>query len=116
MMHKEGEAPAPKPTPVEMSLWSNDSNFSGEIDVKGQIGWYKNESDKYILRVVSYDKGTGSCVLEAYLRGKTIGKFIGNYRTESFVDDEGYDHYVASYNGTFHYTNGRQQDFQFYVD
>ena len=116
MMHKEGEAPEECPTSVEMSLWSNDSNFPGEIDVKGQIGCYKNESDKYILRVVSYDKGTGSCVLEAYLRGTTIGKFIGNYRTESFVDDEGYEHYVASYNGTFHYTNGKQQDFQFYVD
>ena len=63
MMHKEGEVPEETPTPVEMSLWSNDSNFPGEIDVKGQIGCYKNESDKYILRVVSYDKGTGSCVL-----------------------------------------------------
>lgn len=41
MMHKEGEAPEETPTPVEMSLWSNDSNFPGEIDVKGQIGCYK---------------------------------------------------------------------------
>lgn len=116
MMHKEGEAPAPKPTPVEMSLWSYDSNFPGDIDVKGQIGWYKNESDKYILRVVSYDKRSGRCVLEAYLRGKTIGKFVGNYSTDSFIDDEGYEHYDASYNGTFHYTDGRQKDFQFFVD
>ena len=28
MMHKEGEAPAPKPTPVEMSLWSLGPEFS----------------------------------------------------------------------------------------
>ena len=38
MMHKEGEAPAPKPTPVEISLWSLGPEFSGDIDVKGQIG------------------------------------------------------------------------------
>ena len=71
---------------------------------------------KYILRVVSYDKESGRCVLEAYFRGKTIGKFVGNYSTDSFIDDEGYDHYVASYNGTFHYTDGRQKQFQFFVD
>ena len=113
MMHKEGEAPAPKPTPVEMSLWSCDSELPGDIDVKGQIGCYKNteNNDKYILRVVSYDKHSGKCVLEAYLRGKTIGKFIGIYTV--FIDDE---HPSAFYNGTFHYTNGRQQNFQFYVD
>ena len=116
MMHKEGEAPAPKPTPVEISLWSLGPEFSGDIDVKGQIGCYKNGADKYSLRVVSYEKGSGRCVLEAYLRGKTIGKFIGNYSTDSFVDDEGYDYYVASYNGTFHYTDGRQKKFQFFVD
>lgn len=54
--------------------------------------------------------------LGAYLRGKTIGKFIGNYSTDSFVDDEGYDHYTASYNGMFHYTDGRQKEFQFFID
>ena len=42
MMHKEGEAPASKPTPVEISLWSLGPEFSGDIDVKGQIGCYKN--------------------------------------------------------------------------
>ena len=34
MMHKEGEAPAPKPTPVEMSLWSVEPDFQVDIDVK----------------------------------------------------------------------------------
>lgn len=116
MMHKEGKNPEDPPAPVEMSLWSCGHDFPGEIDVKGQIGCYKNGADKYILRVVSYDKGSGRCVLEAYLRGKTIGKFIGDYSTDSFVDDEGYDHYVASYNGMFHYTDGRQKEFQFYFD
>lgn len=113
MMHKEGKNPEDPPAPVEMSLWSYGPDFPGDIDVKGQIGCYKNGADKYILRVVSYDKGSGRCVLEAYLRGKTIGKFIGNYSTDSFVDDEGYDHYTASYNGMFHYTDGRQKEFQF---
>ena len=78
MMHKEGKNPENPPAPVEMSLWSYGPDFPGDIDVKGQIGCYKNGADKYILRVVSYDKGSGRCVLEAYLRGKTIGKFIGN--------------------------------------
>lgn len=116
MMHKEGKNPEDPPAPVEMSLWSYGPDFPGDIDVKGQIGCYKNGADKYILRVVSYDKGSGRCVLEAYLRGKTIGKFIGNYSTDSFVDDEGYDHYTASYNGMFHYTDGRQKEFQFFID
>lgn len=41
MMHKEGEAPQPKPNPVEMSLWGCGGDFPGDIDVKGQIGCYK---------------------------------------------------------------------------
>ena len=112
MMHKEGETPQPKPNPVEMSLWSCGPDFPGDIDVKGQIGCYKNteNNDKYILRVVSYDKHSGKCVLEAYLRGQTIGKFIGDYM---IYDGE---HPSAYYQGTFHYTNGRQRDFSFYVD
>ena len=118
MMHKEGEAPQPKPNPVEMSLWSCDSEFPGEIDVKGQIGCYKNteNNDKYILRVVSYDKHSRKCVLEAYLRGQTIGKFIGDYGIDSSIDEEGYEQYSAWYNGKFHYTNGKQKDFSFWVD
>ena len=118
MMHKEGEAPQPKPNPVEMSLWSCGPNFPGEIDVKGQIGCYKNteNNDKYILRVVSYDKHSGKCVLEAYLRDKKIGKFVGDYGMDSSIDEEGYEQYSAWYNGKFHYTNEKQKDFSLWVD
>lgn len=105
MMHKEGEAPQPKPNPVEMSLGCGTPDFPGEIDANGQIGYYKKDDDKYILRVVSYDKHSGKCVLEAYLRGQTIGKFIGIYGTE---------YGSLCYYGKFHYTNGKQKEFQFY--
>ena len=63
-----------------------------------------------------YEKHSGKCVLEAYLRGQTIGKFIGDYGMDSSIDEEGYEQYSAWYNGKFHYTNGKQKDFSFWVD
>ena len=117
MMHKEGEAPQPKPNPVEMSLWSLGHDFPhGEIELNGQIGYYKNEenNDKYILRVVSYDKHSEECVLEAYSRGKTIGKFIGIYSSTNVPEDAWCVSYNRCYYGKFHYTNGKQEEFQFY--
>lgn len=118
MMHKEGEAPQPKPNPVEMSLRGRGSILlaCGEIELNGQIGYYKNEenNDKYILRVVSYDKHSEKCVLEAYSRGKTIGKFIGIYSSTNVPEDAWCVSYNRCYYGKFHYTNGKQEEFQFY--
>ena len=35
---------------------------------------------------------------------------------DSSIDEEGYKQYSAWYNGKFHYTNGKQKNFQFFVD
>lgn len=107
---------------VYMSLWgqigdSNDVDF----EMNGTTGYYSykrqgQDSGRRTLRLISYDKRTGHCVIEAFSNGKSIGKFDGTFNEVDVEDDEGEHHYGQSYGGKFTSTNGTVLDFSMYVD
>lgn len=101
-------------------LGSIGSGEGAQLTMNGTTGWYvPNENDhvKRQLKLESYDKKTGRCVLKAYLKGKQIGKFDGKYETFYEKDDDGGEHGAAYYQGTFTNTiNGAKLKFNLYAD
>ena len=107
---------------VHMGLWgqigdSNDVDF----EMNGTTGYYSyrrngQDSGRRTLRLVSYDKQSGRCVIEAFSQGKSIGKFDGTFSEIDVEDDEGEHHFGQSYGGKFISTNGAVLDFSLYYD
>ena len=107
---------------VYMGLWgqigdSNDVDF----EMNGTTGYYSYNrqgqgSGRRTLRLLSYDKRTGHCVIEAFSNGKSIGRFDGTFNEVDVEDDQGEHHYGQSYGGKFISTNGTVLDFSMYAD
>ena len=108
------EHPVTSSSGVNMSLWGS----IGEAQCKdfimdGKTGYYQFEGKdnaKRTLKLKSYDKTDGRCVLDAYLRGKYIGRFDGQYE---IITGE---HAANIYKGKFISVRGVKLDFYLYVD
>lgn len=106
---------------LETELGGNIGSAGGaELKMYGTTGYYiPNQKDrtKRRLRLESYNKSTGRCVLKAYLRGKQIGKFDGKYENFCVKDDAGEEHWGEIYEGIFTNTiNGAKLKFYLYND
>lgn len=115
------ESDARAASTIYTDLWGYIGSGEGaQLTMNGTTGWYvpnENDNVKRQLKLESYDKKTGRCVLKAYLKGKQIGKFDGKYETFYEKDDDGGEHGAAYYQGTFTNTiNGVKLKFSLYND
>lgn len=81
--------------------------------MEGATGYYQFEGKdnaKRTLKLKSYDESSGHCELDAYLRGKYIGKFVGK---NEIITSE---HVGNIYSGRFLSVKGIKLDFYLYVD
>lgn len=107
---------------VYMGLWGQIGDSENvDFEMNGTSGYYSYErngqnSGRRTLKLVSYDKRTGRCVIEAFSNGKSIGKFDGKFNEVEVEDDEGELHYGQSYAGKFTSTNGTVLEFSMYAD
>ena len=118
----EAETEAVPSQGVYMGLWgqigdSNDVDF----EMNGTTGYYSyrrngQDSGRRTLKLVSYDKQSGRCIIEAFAQGKSIGRFDGTFSEIDVEDDSGEHHYGQSYGGKFISTNGTVLDFSLYYD
>ena len=104
--------------PVHMSMWGNAGGTTFNFDMNGKTGSYipydfaegKEYGARRQLRLVSYSPKDGRCVINAYLKGKYIGRFDG-----IFFEEDG-EHFLQSYHGIFYSVNGAKLDFNFHFD
>ena len=104
-------------TKVYMGLWGNIGETAcPDFTMEGQTGYYVlngQEKARRTLKLKSYDKKTGRCVIDAYFKGKYIGKFDGVY-TEEYVPE--IDSYICVYNCKFISVNGTELNCYLYID
>lgn len=108
------EQPVASSSGVNMSLWGSIGEaHCKDFIMEGKTGYYQFEGKdnaKRILKLKSYDKIDGHCVLDAYLRGQYIGKFDGQYE---IITGE---HEANIYKGKFISVRSVKLDFYLYVD
>lgn len=108
------EEPATPQSRVEMSLWGSIGDTQcQDFTMNGTTGYYIMDGPDNVKRTMtlkSYDPNSGHCELDAYLRGKYIGTFIGNYELI------GGEHPANIYKGKFHSVRGIVLDYYLYVD
>ena len=124
----EAENTAPeqkeKLTPVYMGMWGGVGGTGFLFDMDGITGSYipydiaeaKEYGARRQLKLVSYDPKSGRCVINAFLKGKYIGQFDGEFFDSEEEDDEGHTHAFQSYNGIFKSVKGAKLDFHFHFD
>ena len=119
--------PMPSPVPtsakkiktpkVYMGLWGSIGETQcPDFTMNGTTGYYilnGQEKARRTLKLVSYNEKTSRCVINAYFKGKYIGKFDGVY-TEDYVPEA--DKYVCVYNCTLISVNGTKLDCYLYID
>lgn len=112
---EETQAIAEDPNEVYMDLWGN----IGEAQCKdfimnGTTGYYVFEGVDNVrrtMKLVNYDKKTGKCEIDAFLRNKYIGKFVGVFE---IIPEP---HPGNIYSGKFiSVRKGVKLDFYLYVD
>ena len=102
---------------VYMGLWGSIGETQClDFTMDGKTGYYilnGQENARRTLKLKSYDEKTNRCVINAYFKGKYIGKFDGVY-TEDYVPEA--DKYVCVYNCTFISVKGAKLDCYLYID
>lgn len=99
---------------VYMDLWGNIGEVHcKEFVMEGKAGHYVFDGPDNVKRTLEleyYDVETGQCAINAYLRGKYIGKFVGK---RVIITGE---HSGESYTGEFQSVKDVTLDFYLYVD
>ncbi len=126
---KEDAAPdssAKKTTlcPVYMGVWGTVGGDGFLFDMDGTTGSYipydlaeaKEHGARRQLKLVSYDPKSGKCIIDAFLSGKYIGQFDGDFFEGEEIDDEDHTHTFQTYYGTFKSVKGAKLTFRFHFD
>ena len=92
-----------------------------DFEMNGTTGWYTYQRQgvtgpKRTLKLKSYNNKTGRCVIDAYLKGKYIGCFDGNFFEDEVDMGDGETKVVQSYGGVFTSAKGVKVDFSLYID
>jgi len=100
------------PKTIKMSL-SGIVGGEAEFVMEGATGWYRMtyegaDKTKRTLELDSYDPKNNNCVINAYLRGKYIGRFVGTIKNDNYKVDK--------YEGIFESVKGAKLDFKFYSE
>lgn len=91
-----------------LGQFGDDGCMISSFKLKGGKGFYEVDGVKRTLKLRSNDWQRHHCVIDAYLRGKYIGSFEGDY------DYAGGWQWVSNFSGYFHSTNGTSTRFMFY--
>lgn len=124
------EPGAPKPalkgaqTPLYMSVWGNVGGTGFLFDMDGTKGSYipydiaeaKTYGERRQLELVSYNPESGKCIVNAYLKGKYIGQFEGDFEEAVRETDDGGTYTYQTYDGIFTSVKGAKLDFHFHFD
>lgn len=110
--------------PVYMGVWGTVGGTGFNFDMDGTTGSYipydmaegKEYGARRQLKLVSYNPGTGDCVIDAFLKGKYIGRFVGIFEEEEVDSGDGETHCLQAYNGMFKSVNGDSLPFNFHFD
>lgn len=97
---------------INMTL-SGKVGGEAEMEMQGESGWYimtykGADPTKRTLELESFNSTDGQCVLNAYLKGKYIGKFIGR------IEKENDSKTIQTYEGIFESVKGVKLDFYFH--
>ena len=116
------EVPTPSTPEVYMGLWGSIGDSEQvDFEMDGTTGWYSYQRQgvtgpKRTLKLKSYNKKTGRCVIDAYLKGKYIGCFDGKFIEDEVDMGGGETKVVQSYGGVFTSVKGVKVDFYLYMD
>ena len=110
--------------PVYMGVWGTVGGTGFNFDMDGTTGSYipydmaegKEYGARRQLKLVSYNPSTGDCVIDAFLKGKYIGRFVGIFEEEEVDSGDGETHCLQAYNGMFKSVNGDSLPFNFHFD
>ena len=107
-----------------MGVWGTVGGTGFNFDMDGTTGSYipfdmaegKEYGARRQLKLVSYNPSTGDCVIDALLKGKYIGRFVGIFEEEEVDTGDGETHCLQAYNGMFKSVNGDSLPFNFHFD
>ena len=88
-------------------------NVYGSDELKDELKYFVDMylTDTYISSLMDTVDSSEVTHVEVDLQDNIL-----NITLYGSIDEEGYEQYSAWYNGKFHYTNGKQKDFSFWVD
>ncbi len=106
--------------PVYMSVWGYVGGTTFNFDMNGTKGSYipfnmaegKEYGARQQLKLVSYNRKSGVCIINAYLKGAYIGQFKGVFEETNPTGEN----VVQTYNGTFTSSKGAKLKFSFHFD
>lgn len=112
---EQSQAESTEQIEVFMDLWGNIGEaVCQEFKMDGTTGYYSLQGADNVrrtMKLIRYDSKSGYCEIEAFLRNKYIGKFVGTY---TVIDEP---HSANIYKGEFiSVKKGVSLDFYLYVD
>ena len=110
--------------PVYMGVWGGVGGTGFMFDMNGTEGSYipydmaeaKEYGERRQLKLVSYDPKDGTCIINAYLKGKYIGQFKGTFEESELKMEDGGTYTYQAYDGIFTSAKGAKLDFHFHFD